>query len=260
MLGGQRGQELLAIRILRHPINVPMRIVEQTGANRVHRQSTSVARWSRVRRRSRSVPVGMATKSVAPTARESLEVRGDGCLVADDGDVGGTFGAFRVEHGAVHGQIAVARELFTGGGATVGLVVGDDGRERDDHTRIGTPRRARGVVEQWNNLPLERDRARAPRDRAVGHTTCEREHPRLQRGEQQRGRGRVRAARAARARRRSRRRRRLRHPATAAPVRRGIRACAAPDGRTTARTSARWSRDARARCRAAAAIRWPHSR
>ncbi len=65
------------------------------------------------------------------------ELRSDRGLVADDGDVGGTVGTLGVEHRAVDGEVAVARELLARGGATVGLVVGDDRGQRDDDTRFG---------------------------------------------------------------------------------------------------------------------------
>ena len=75
-------------------------------------------------------------------------MRGDGGLVADDRDVGGAVGALGVEHRAVDGQVAVARELLAGGGAPVRLVVGHDGRQRDDDTRVGAARIFRGGLQR----------------------------------------------------------------------------------------------------------------
>ena len=88
-----------------------------------------------MRRRSASVPVGMATKSVAPIPAKPRQLRGDRLLVADDRDVGRAGDPFLVEHRPVDGDVAVPRELLARGGPAVGLVVGDDGGQRDDDTR-----------------------------------------------------------------------------------------------------------------------------
>ena len=57
---------------------------------------------------------------------EATQLRGDRLLVADDRHVGRSGRTFAVEDGAVHGNVAVARELLVGLGAAVGVVVGDD--------------------------------------------------------------------------------------------------------------------------------------
>ena len=63
------------------------------------------------------------------------ELRGDRPLVADDRDVGGAGDTLLVEHRPVDGDVAVPRELLARGGPAVGLVVGDDGGQRDDDAR-----------------------------------------------------------------------------------------------------------------------------
>lgn len=122
----------------------------------------------------------------ASDGAQPFEVRGDRSFVAHDGNVGRTLDALGVEHGTVDGEVAVARELLTGCDAPVGFVVGDDGGQGDDDPRLRPSRVAGCRAQERHDLVFQRDWTRAPRDGAVGNATGEREHARLQRGEQQR--------------------------------------------------------------------------
>ena len=97
--------------------------------------STSVTRWSSVRRRSASLPAGMATKSVAPIPASRSQLRGHRPLVADHRHVGRALGALEIQHRAVRGDVAVPEELFAGLRPAVGFVVGDDRGQRHHDAR-----------------------------------------------------------------------------------------------------------------------------
>ena len=92
---------------------------------------------------------------------EVLQLRGDRTLVADDGDVGRTLGAFAVEHGAVRRQEAVhlevGRSAFARRSTWIWMAAVMPGRSRGSDSSIWmvtpknlTPRRS---FSSWASVP-----------------------------------------------------------------------------------------------------------
>ena len=151
-------------------------------------QSTSVTRWSSVRRRSASLPAGMATKSVAPipASRCSCAVTDRSWPTTDTS--AGPSAPSRSSTARYAGMSpyprscspAFARPSGSSSVTIVGSATTTRGAARPAW-RAAAPR-------EWDDLTLEHDRAGAPRDGAVRHASGEIEHPGLQRGEQHRRR------------------------------------------------------------------------
>src|SRR5919108_323512 len=160
------------------------------------RSCASLGSWSACSRcdvgHQRKRPLGLHEGNrdeIRCALREDLfDLRPHRRRVADDGHVGGPFGALAVEHGAIGRQLSVDHEGIRGPLTGLGLVAGHRHRQRDDDARRGPSGFVGRLCDVRDDVTADRLGAGHPGDRAVGEGSGERQHPRRQRRKQNRRR------------------------------------------------------------------------